>query len=147
MGKKSRDKGYRVERSLKIALNDAGIPTRRVIGSGAYGAIDSRLAGDLQIGVYGHPERGGWLLTGEAKGRKQFSTKQLDDWLADNDLLLLKPDRKEVMAYLPWRTLVPLLEAFYHSEVPASQRLTEVEDGDNIDSGSDLPGDEHLHGG
>lgn len=114
MSKASRAKGNRVERELATALTEAGIPTRRVIGSGAHGHIDARLEGDLQIGTHGD---GHWLLTGEVKARKDGAGfKVLETWLADNDLLLLRRNHAEPMAVLPWRTLLPLLKAFYYDE-------------------------------
>lgn len=113
-GRAAKAKGSRVERELAKLLTGAGVPTRRVIGSGAHGGIDSRLEGDLQIGTY---HDGHWLLTGEVKARKNGEGfKVLEGWLGENDLLLLKRNNKEPLAVMPWRTLVPLLQAFYDSE-------------------------------
>ena len=142
MGRASRDKGSKVEREIAKKLSDAGIPSRRVIGSGAYGGLDSRLAGDLQIGTYGPEDGGGWLLTGEVKARKGAAGfTQLERWLGKNDLLLLRRNNQEAFAFMPWSTLVPLLEAFYRSE------LEEVPDGDNQHNSGDVPSSERLHGG
>lgn len=134
-GRASRDKGTRVERELAKKLTEVGVPTRRVVGSGAYGCLDSRLAGDLQIGTYGPEGTEGWLLTGEVKARKGGTGfVQLDKWLGDNDILLLKQNNREPLAYMPWRTLVPLLEAFYRSEVN--------DGGDHTTGSSNLPSHE-----
>jgi len=144
MGKSSRDKGSRIERELAAKISDAGIPTRRVIGRGAHGGIDDRLRGDLQIGVL---DGGHWLLTGEVKARKDGAGfVQLERWLGDNDLLLLKRNNAAPMAVLPWNTFQALLYAFYKDET-ADYGDKEVSDGNNIDRGGDMSGDEHLHGG
>jgi len=146
MANPQRDKGTRVERELAKLLTDVGIPTRRVIGSGAHGGIDSRLKGDLQIGTHG-PHGAEWLLTGEVKARKNgegFTT--IERWLGDNDLLLLKRNNRDPLAVLPWSTLVPLLQAFYEDELGVSVN-EEVIHGDNFDGSGDVPSDERLHGG
>jgi hypothetical protein len=133
-GRASRAKGSRVERELAKALTEAGIPTRRVIGSGAHGHIDSRLTGDLQVGT--SEDGNTWKWVAEVKARKGgtgFAT--LDQWLGDNDILLLKRNNAEPTAYLPWRTLVSLLKV-----------SCEVTDGHYTDSGGDMPRDERLPG-
>ena len=176
MGKASRDKGSRVERELAAKLTAAGVPTRRVIGSGAHGGIDSRLRGDLQIGTL---ESGAWLLTGEVKARKDgagFTT--LDGWLGDNDLLLLKRNNSAPCVYMPWNTFQAMLYAFYKEKTTpvtlgelmhlvhmhcdpcdATEEDAEIMErvmkylnqeyynGNNTDSSSNLPGDECVHGG
>ncbi len=137
-GRASRDKGSKMEREIAAKLSEAGVPSRRVIGSGAYGGLDSRLAGDLQIGTYGPQDGGGWLLTGEVKARKGGAGfTQLEGWLGDNDLLLLRRNNQEAFAFMPWGTLVPLLQAFYESE---------VNDGDNQHSSSSVSRPQRIHG-
>jgi hypothetical protein len=92
--------------------------------------VDSRLQGDLQIGTFG-PHDAEWLLTGEVKARKNGEGfKVLEGWLGENDLLLLKRNRQDPMAVMPWRTLVPLLEVYYKHMVPEDCR-PDVEDGDS----------------
>lgn len=139
----ARDKGSRIEREIAHKLTDLGVPTRRVIGSGAHGKIDQRLEGDLQIGTYG-PHGAEWLLTGEVKARKDGQGfAQLEGWLGDNDLLLLRRNNRDPYAFLPWSTLVSLLKAYYDDQL--NQRVNPY--GDNQHSGSDLFGNEYLHGG
>ena len=114
MSKASRDKGSRVERELAAALTKHGIPTRRVIGSGAHGRIDERLRGDLQVGTY---EDGQWMLTAEVKARKNGEGfKTLEGWLGDNEMLLLRRNNADPIAVLHWSVLLPLLELFYEDE-------------------------------
>jgi hypothetical protein len=142
----ARNKGTRIEREIATKLTELGIPTRRVIGSGAHGHIDSRLEGDLQIGTHG-PHDAEWLLTGEVKARKGAAGwKVLEGWLADNDLLLLRRNHAEPYAFMPWRTLVPLLDAFYR-EKKQHLTLTEKTYGSDQHSGGDMSSTEHLHGG
>jgi hypothetical protein len=115
MSKASRAKGNRVEREIAKALTELGVPTRRVIGSGAHGHIDARLEGDIQIGTYGAHE-GEWLLTGEIKARKSGEGfKTLEGWLGSNDLLLLKRNNAPPLAVLPWDTFTALLQAYYEA--------------------------------
>ena len=113
MSRASKEKGSRIERELAKKLTDLGIPTRRVIGSGAHGHIDRRLEGDLQVGTYG-AHAAEWLLTAEVKARKNGAGfKTLEGWLGTNDILLLRRNNAEAMAVLPWETFVSLLAAFY----------------------------------
>ncbi len=146
-GAAPRNRGSEIEREIAKKLTDVGVPTRRVIGSGAHGHIDDRLEGDLQIGTLDNPD-GGWLLTGEVKKRKNSEGfKVLEGWLRDNDLLLLRRNYREAYAFMPWRTLVPLLKAYYERQVAVLTPTQEEFDGDNLDSGGNLPSLKHIHGG
>ena len=117
MSNPQKNKGTRIEIELKNRLCDAGIPTRRVVGSGAHERLDARLKGDLQIGLVG-AHQAEWLLTGEVKARRSFSNKVFEGWLGDNDLLLLRADGdKEPRVYMPYATFEKLLRAFYAQEV------------------------------
>ena len=123
----ARNKGTRIEREIAKDLTKLGVPTRRVIGSGAHGKIDERLKGDLQIGTHG-THSAEWLLTGEVKARKSgegFAV--LERWLGDNDLLLLRRNNCEPYAFMPWNTLVPLLQAYYEDEIGVSVDGTQNE--------------------
>ncbi len=145
MSNTARDKGSRIEREIASELTELGIPTRRVIGSGAHGHIDSRLTGDLQIGTHG-PHDAEWLLTGEVKARKGAAGwKVLEGWLGDNDLLLLRRNNAKPYAFLPWRTLVPLLDAFYEVEL-GKPTVTEKIYGSDQHSGGDLSSYERVYG-
>lgn len=116
---KSKDKGSYYERELATKLTEAGIPTRRVAGSGALGRVDSRLEGDLQIGTHGlHGNE--WLLTGEVKYRRGGEGfRVLEAMLGENDLLLLRRAYAEPWGVVPWPTLILLLQAYYHYTLEA----------------------------
>jgi len=127
MGKASREKGSRIEREIAHKLTEGGVPTRRVIGSGAHGGHDARLVGDLQIGTYGD---GHWLLTGEVKARKNGEGfKTLEGWLGENDVLLLRRNHQQPLAVMPWITFVSLLQAFYEDEIPKDPAECGYQDG------------------
>ena len=111
MSNPAKDKGSRVERELAAKFTDAGVPTQRVQGSGAWARYDESLAGDLKIGTGINDS---YLYRAEVKARKKFSTKQLDKWLRDDDLLLLRKDGDlDPMVYMPWKTLLPMLQVYY----------------------------------
>jgi len=96
MSKTSRDKGLRVERLMIGLLADHHIEAERVPLSGAAGGSFS---GDILIE--------GELLA-EVKARKDGTGFALIyRWLGeDNDMLLLKQDRKEPLVVLPLHKLV-----------------------------------------
>jgi hypothetical protein len=98
-GRMSRNKGGRVERELVNALKAEGIAAERVPLSGAAGGSFS---GDIVVGKE---------MIAEVKARKNGEGfKTLEDWLGDNDLLLLKRNNKEPMAVIPWPVLIALLK-------------------------------------
>jgi hypothetical protein len=137
MSKYSRDKGSEIERQIAKELTEAGVPSRRVAGSGAYAKHDSRLSGDIQVGTYGK-DSAHWMLTAESKARKGGEGfKVLERWLGDNDILLVRRNYAKPLAVMPWHVLLPLLQAFYEGEL----------DGNHKHGGGDMPGDERLHGG
>ncbi len=149
-GAAPRNRGSDIEREIAAKLTDLGVPTRRVIGSGAHGHIDKRLKGDLQIGTFEGTDAG-WLLTGEVKKRKDSEGfKVLEGWLGDNDLLLLRRNHREAYTFMPWDTLVPLLQAYYREQklgMALNTRLRGLSDGDNICSCGNVSCPKHLHGG
>lgn len=115
MSKASRAKGNRVEREIAKLLTEAGVPTRRVIGSGAHGAIDDRLVGDLQIGTL---PNGAWCFTGEVKARKNGAGfKTLEGWLGTNDLLILRRNNADPMCVIPWALFATLAKLYYEGEL------------------------------
>jgi hypothetical protein len=66
----------------------------------------------LQIGTPDDQSPG--LLVGEVKGRAAFNTKQLDGWLRDDDLLILRKDGElDPMVYMPWKTFELLIKAYW----------------------------------
>ncbi|HON72403.1 MAG TPA: hypothetical protein PK512_03660 [bacterium] len=81
MGKKSRDKGYRLEHELVEKLKELGLEAERVPLSGAGGGSFS---GDLIVEG----------KIAEVKGRKD-GFKSLYKWLEERDILFIRADRKE----------------------------------------------------
>jgi hypothetical protein len=113
----SKQKGSRIEREIAQKLTDAGIPSRRVVMSGAAARYDERLAGDVDIGLQ---LDGRALFTAEVKARKNgsgFAT--LEKWLGDNDLLVLRRDRASPFVAMPWATFIELMGSYYDNESPA----------------------------
>ena len=97
-GKKSRDKGNRIEREIVHLHTDNGIPAQRVPLSGAAGGL---YKGDLQI----------MDLRAEVKARASGEGfKTLEGWLADNDLLFLRKDRSTPMVVMTWETYLKLFK-------------------------------------
>lgn len=91
MGAMSRRKGGRVEREIVNALKEAGIHAERVPLSGAHGGS---FAGDVVIAKR-------WRA--EVKARKHGGGfTQLEKWLGDNDLLVLKRNHADPMVLLTW---------------------------------------------
>jgi hypothetical protein len=105
MGKPSRDKGYRVEREMVLKLQAEGIGAERVPLSGGAGGS---YTGDIII----RKEKAGQYeeLRAEVKARKNGEGfKTLEDWLGENDCLILKRNHAEPMVVLPWEQFVELM--------------------------------------
>ena len=93
-----RQKGLRVEREI-VGLHTAmGVNAERVPLSGsAGGSYTGDVIIDNQYEV-------------EVKSRKEGKGfAMLQRWLADNDMLMLKEDRKEPLVVLPWKTYKKLI--------------------------------------
>jgi Holliday junction resolvase len=84
-GRRSRDKGNRVERGIVAALQAAGLAAVRVPLSGAAGG---RFSGDVIMPLAGRD------LCLEVKARAD-GFRNLYDWLQDRDVLIVKADRQE----------------------------------------------------
>ena len=124
MGKPSRDKGLRNERSLVNDLKTCGIEASRVPLSGALGGAD---VGDIKVAS----------MRFEAKVRAG-SFALLYRWLKKVDGLFLKADRQEQLVVLRMRTFTELLN---------KAQLAGVEhDGTQKDSNhaGNLPGQDDL---
>lgn len=104
-GRRSRNKGSRIEREVVHLHIDIGIHAERVPLSGAAGGSFS---GDVDIYIDGKDEA---PLVTEVKARANGEGfKTLENWLGeDNDALFLRRDRSEHMVVLPWRTWVRLI--------------------------------------
>lgn len=112
----SKQKGSRVEREIARKLTEAGIPARRVVMSGAAARYDSRLSGDVDIGVLPDDRA---LFTAEVKARRDGAGfKVLEGWLGDNDMLILRRDRATPFVAMPWATFIELMECYYQDNVP-----------------------------
>lgn len=97
-GRMSRRKGGRVEREIVNALKAAGIPAERVPLSGAAGGS---YCGDVVVASR-------WRA--EVKARKSGAGfKVLEDWLGDNDLLVLKRNNRDPMVLVNWPLAKALL--------------------------------------
>jgi hypothetical protein len=91
MGKKSRDKGNRMERAIVNALQDRGFAAERVPLSGS---MRGRFGGDVSVPLLGADRRI------EAKCRAD-GFRELYGWLGpDVDYLVVKADRKEPLVVL-----------------------------------------------
>lgn len=99
MGKPSRDKGNRVERSIVNACLDANIQAERVPLSGASGGS---YTGDMILCD---------KFRCEIKARKDGSGfKLLYKWKAGNDILIVKQDRSSPLFIMDLDTLSQLIK-------------------------------------
>ena len=104
-GRRSRDKGNRVEREIVERHRAIGIHAERYPLSGA-----SRFRGaghDVDLYIFGRDE---CPAVAEVKGRKNgggFIT--LEKWLGEYDALFLRRNNAEPLVLLPWKTWAALL--------------------------------------
>ncbi|MCS7231612.1 MAG: hypothetical protein RMJ67_05705 [Elusimicrobiota bacterium] len=97
MGRKSKDKGYRVEHNLERILNDNGLWAKRIPLSGA-----SFIKGDLLIKINGKE------FLGEVKGRSK-GFKEIYKWIDGKDFLFLKADYKDYLVVITLDKFLNLL--------------------------------------
>lgn len=90
-GRRSRDKGNRVERAIVRALQEHGLGAERVPLSGSAGGS---YVGDLTVPLLGVDR------VVEVKARAN-GFAQLYDWLEGRDLLIVKADRRHPLVVLP----------------------------------------------
>ena len=104
-GRRSRDKGNRLERELVDLHRALGVHSERYPLSGA-----SRFRGsghDVDLYVYGKDEA---PLVAEVKARKSGGGFiQLERWLGEFDLLALRRNNADPLIVLPWRVWAALL--------------------------------------
>lgn len=106
-GKRSRDKGARVERRIVADHIALGIKSERVPLSGAVRFRNTEKT-DVDVYVNGESEDP-WVT--EVKGRANGAGwKTIADWLGDGDALFLVQDRKAPLVVMPWRRWVDLME-------------------------------------
>ena len=90
-GRRSRDKGNRVERAIVRALQEHGLGAERVPLSGSAGGS---YVGDLTVPLLGVDR------VVEVKCRAHGFT-QLYDWLDSRDILVVKADRRQPLVVIP----------------------------------------------
>jgi hypothetical protein len=90
-GRRSRDKGNRVERAIVKYMQERGFAAERIPLSGAAGGS---YIGDLTVPVLGRDR----LV--EVKARAT-GFRELYGWLTERDILIVKADRKEPLVVLP----------------------------------------------
>ena len=100
MSARNKARGRELENEVKQAFADAGIPSRRVFGSGAFkNQLGAAFAGDVRLGPY----------TVECK-RKKSGFKFLYDAMAqdDADIVAIRQDRSPRLYCLREETLIDL---------------------------------------
>ena len=100
-GRRSRDKGNRVERAIVRALQDRGFGAERVPLSGSAGGS---YVGDLTVPLMGVDR------VVEVKARAT-GFAQLYGWLEGRDMLVVKADRREPLLVLPLRLAAEIAAA------------------------------------
>ncbi len=104
MGKPSRDKRARFERSVVNSLKDHGIAAERVPLSGAAG-------GSYKDDVYAEiPSLNQEQWKFELKKRAD-GFKQIYSWIEGSDGLMISADRKETLVVLPFNAFCRLAKA------------------------------------
>ncbi len=110
-GRRSRDKGNRVERALVKALQGAGFGAERVPLSGSAGGS---YLGDLTTPLLGRD------MVVEVKARADgFAT--LYGWLKSRDLLVVKADRREPLVILPLALAIEIATAAERGRFPLAR--------------------------
>lgn len=119
-GRKSRDKGNRVERNICDRLNKIGRNAKRVPNSGSsQGEFGGDLHFDLPVGSSPPLVR---RATAEVKARRDGKEwKTVKGWLADYEALVLVQDRQEPLVVLPWSVFSTLMEGVSHGEARPSE--------------------------
>lgn len=101
MSSASKNKGSRVEREIRDAHLDVGIPAKKMPLSGALGG---EYAGDLLIAG---------KLRAEVKARKSGSGfAMIQKWLGSNDLLFLRENNDSPKVVMPMEIYLTLLHAW-----------------------------------
>ena len=105
-GRKSKNKGSRIEREIVALHKELGVDAQRVPLSGAAGG---HFSGDVDIYLDG-PDEAPWC--GEVKARKDGAGfKVIEAWLGDdNDILFLRRNNATPLVVLPWASWVRLIK-------------------------------------
>ena len=102
MGKSQRDKGYRTENNVRLKAISHDLEAYRVPLSGG-----ASIKGDVVVKGKGDD----WVL--EVKCRAS-GFKQIYEWLADNDALVIKADSKPELVVLDLGDFFDLLSGVHH---------------------------------
>jgi Holliday junction resolvase len=100
-GRRSRDKGARVERAIVQSLKAGGFAAERVPLSGAAGG---RYSGDIVLPLMGRD------LCLDAKARAD-GFRELYGWLDQRDVLIVKADRQEALVVVRMSLAVEIAQA------------------------------------
>lgn len=118
MSSAAKTKGTRIEREIATKLTEAGIPSKRIVMSGAAARYDSRLTGDIDVGVIEDNP----LFKAEVKARKDGKGfAQLERWQGDNDLLFLRRNHRDPMVVMDWDVFLEIMELYYRQKVINSE--------------------------
>lgn len=113
-GSGNKRKGTRIEREIAERLTTAGVPSRRVVMSGAAARYDARLQGDVHVGLLPDDKH---MWTAEVKARKDGKGfVQLERWMGDCDLLFVRRNHKSPMVVVEWEHFLDMLRARYEEE-------------------------------
>ena len=106
-GKKSRDKGGRVEREFVNNLVKHGIEAKRVPLSGACDGFK----GDIKLWLHNCGFCELMEYTAEVKARKNAAGfKMVKQWLGDNDILFLKEDYAPPLVVMGWSVFMSICD-------------------------------------
>ena len=129
MGKRSRDKGARVERKMVDWFESIGIKAQRVPLSGGMkmrNSLGEEFKDDLSCSL------NGWLFRTEVKARAGAKGWQtIKKWLGEADMLALIEDRTDPLMVIPWHIFTELIAKI----VP--EGLTDIFGGADSDGGSE----------
>lgn len=116
--KSAKQKGMRLEREIVKWLQAAGLQARRQPGSGIY----SDFPHDAECRI------GGRRFILECKARAN-SFRQLDGWLGQADLLVVKVDRAEPRVYMDWNVFLELAQLAEQRQAGTENAITMAREG------------------
>ena len=105
MTSRSRQKGSRIEREIAQMFRLLGFEANRV--DEKMGQLGKTQSCDVDAFIDG-ADKPPWKVEVKARSNGE-GFKNLDAWLADNELLILRKDRSEPGVYMTWTTFKRLL--------------------------------------
>lgn len=105
MTSRSRIKGSRIEREIAQMFKELGFYAMRV--DEKMGQLGKTQSCDVDVYIDG-TDKPPWKVEIKAR-RNGEGFKNLDAWLANNELLILRKDRSEPSVYMNWKTFKKLL--------------------------------------